>query len=193
MWTTLGPCTGTIAPGTSSLTTTAYGALGGCPPAYSSIGNYVLGSQVLAATFSGATRRYECKGYPESGYCNLAGYEPGKTYSNMGWNDLGECTGTFIPRALLPYNYLRYTTTSGPDRQACPHGSSTSCTCLAVSTTVSAQGYECTKPVERTIMVMTNTLPWSDSTIYLAGDEVRSYNRAYRCKEYPFTGWCSLS
>ena len=41
-------------------------------------------------------------------------------------------------------------------------------------------------------MVITDdTLAWSDSTVYLAGDKVRSYNKAYKCKPYPYTGWCN--
>ena len=190
-WTTLGPCAGTIAPATSSPTTAAIGALGGCPPAYVAGGSYSGGTQVSKATSSGATKRYECKQGAESGYCNQVGFEPGSTYSFMGWTDLGECTGTFTPPALQICNYLKYTTVLGPDVQACAHGSSTSCTCTPVPTTVNAQGYECTKPVERSVMVITDTLAWSDSTTYLAGDEVRSYNKAYKCKPYPYTAWCS--
>jgi len=112
-WTTLGPCSGTIAPATSSpVTAAAIAAGGGCPQSYVSGGSYSAGSQVSKVTSNTAVvKKYECKQWPESQYCNSATYTPGGQYGSMAWTDLGQCFGTLAPSPTLPCNYLKYTTT----------------------------------------------------------------------------------
>ena len=90
-WTSVGTCSGTIAPSTASPTVTpVFSVAGVCPTAYVSGGAYSAGSKVIQVTGTGSNV-YECKAYPYSGYCSQVGFEPGTTYGSMGWTHLGTC------------------------------------------------------------------------------------------------------
>jgi len=187
-WTTVGPCSGTIAPSTAS--PTAAISLAACPEGFAPSGAYLAGSQVSKVTDDPAViKRYECKGWPFTPYCTQAGFEPGSSYGYMAWYDLGQCFGTLVPPPPAPCNYLRYTTTIGPERESCAYGGSTSCTCVLDPANNAA--YTCTQPVVKTVLVITGTQTWSGSTTYLPGDEVRVGNTVFKCKDPPYSGWCS--
>ena len=120
-WVILGSCSGTIAPSSSptkspsnspSLSPTyALWSKIGCPPEYSGPGDatYGEGDEV---SLNGLV--YECKPYPDSGYCNL--YSPDSvngSLGSLGWTTLGSCTGTsklyFTFWKRLPYFHFATT------------------------------------------------------------------------------------
>ncbi len=183
-WSTVGPCSGTVAP------STAPGPLPGCPELFAPSGAYLAGSRVsrAAAADPAVVRMYECKGWPFTPYCTQVGFEPGSGDGYMAWRDLGQCSGTTAPPPPTPCNHPKYTTTIGPEREPCGYAGSTDCIC--VPDPANGGAYACTKPVVRTVVVITATQPWSDSTTYLPGDEVRVGNKAFKCKDHPYTGWC---
>ncbi|KAL3816823.1 hypothetical protein ACHAXA_008686 [Cyclostephanos tholiformis] len=113
-WTTLGPCSGTSAPSTSSPTTASVvSATGGCPDTYSPGVNYPAGSKVSKVTSNPAViKKYECKPWPVSQYCSSNTYAPDGPYGYMAWTDLGQCFGTLAPTVSVVCNYLKYTTTT---------------------------------------------------------------------------------
>ncbi len=88
-WTKIGGCDGTIAPSKAPVAPTASQFEGkGCPKAYVVNTEYLEGELV-----EHKGRVYECKAWPYSGFCKQKNYEPGTTYGNMGWNELGWCDG----------------------------------------------------------------------------------------------------
>ncbi|MEO9967239.1 MAG: glycosyl hydrolase family 18 protein [Reichenbachiella sp.] len=76
------------------------GDVGTCDaPQYQEGGGYVAGSEV-----QNGGKKYQCKDYPFSGWCNGSGwaYEPGiGNHWQDAWNDLGEC-GTNPPGNQVP-------------------------------------------------------------------------------------------
>jgi len=107
-WTTLGPCSGTIAPVTASPLTALQKKTAGCPATYISGTTYRAGDVVAKTTSNTAVvKKYECKAWPNSLYCNSATYAPGGQFGYMAWIDLGQCSGTFSPTVTLWCNYWK--------------------------------------------------------------------------------------
>ena len=106
-WTTVGTCSGTIAPVTASPITALVAKTAGCPAVYRSGVAYRGGDLVSKATSDPAViKKYECKAYPESLYCSSNAYAPGGQYGYMAWTDLGQCIGTLSPTVTLWCNYM---------------------------------------------------------------------------------------
>ena len=86
-WTLLGSCDGTIAPTTSP----NYQYLadhGGCPNEYAPGTMYEGGDKVTMGSIV-----YQCRPWPNSGWCSMNQYEPGGVNSNDAWTILGYCEG----------------------------------------------------------------------------------------------------
>ena len=86
-WTVLGSCDGTIAPTTSP----NYQYLadhGGCPNDYASGTICEEGDKVTVGSIV-----YQCRPWPNSGWCKMDQYEPGGVNSNEAWTILGYCDG----------------------------------------------------------------------------------------------------
>lgn len=100
-WTYGGDCTGTFTP-TSSPTFDPLSVIpGGCPDDYniSSINSYKAGSIVSKTISSTPLQKimYQCREWPNSGYCNQVTFAPGKQYDYIAWTRLGPCDGTKAP------------------------------------------------------------------------------------------------
>jgi len=164
-WTYVGGCSGTITP-TSSPTYDPSDIVGACPGDYNSATtSYVAGSQVSLTVSTTPLKKivYECKAWPNSGYCNQSVYAPGGTYSDMGWTLVGPCEGTFAPTVA-------------------PTAFAGDCMYVKVVTT--------TPTPTPTVM---NIAAWSSSTLYEAGDQVRIDGTTYKCKPWPFYFWCRMA
>ncbi len=88
-WTLLGSCTGTIGPSKSS-SYMSLKSVGGCPEQYSASTTYEAGDKVTLQVNAAASLVYECKAFPDNGYCDQ--YEPGH-WSKLGWTLKGYCNG----------------------------------------------------------------------------------------------------
>jgi hypothetical protein len=98
-WTLVGYCDGTIAP-TSSPNFSSLTEIGdGCPNAYNVATTYEEGDQVsVFVAGSDSAVVYECKAWPNSGYCNAGpNYAPDSDNASMGWTLKGYCDGTIAP------------------------------------------------------------------------------------------------
>jgi len=101
-WTQVGVCSGTITPSASPSFDTLED-VNGCPDEWK-VQTYEEGDKVSgkAAIGPGGVSKlvYKCKGGPQSGWCGLAGYEPGE---GIAWKDAwiveGHCSGTIVPTA----------------------------------------------------------------------------------------------
>ena len=80
---------GTIAP-TASPAFSSLEDVGGCPLHYISNGGYEAGDKVSVEGNGSEKIVYECKAFPNDGYCNQ--YEPGH-WSKLGWTLVGYCDG----------------------------------------------------------------------------------------------------
>ena len=109
-WTRLGYCDGTIAP-TSAPAFSSLADAGGCPPDYSSSDSYEAGDKVSAEGNGVQKIIYQCKAFPDDGYCNS--YEPGH-WSKLGWSIVGYCEGTIAPTTAPAFSTL-------PDHNGCPN------------------------------------------------------------------------
>jgi len=115
-WTSLGSCTGTIAP-TDSPSFETLADAGGCPNIYSSGDDYEEGDKVSKEGFV-----YQCKSWPQSAHCSQAGYEPGTSidggakkleYWKDAWLVVGYCSGSITPTTSPVYVSL-------PNMGGCP-------------------------------------------------------------------------
>merc|ERR1712029_560623 len=100
-WELAGSCDGSMGP-TASPAFDRLGFIGsGCPGEYSaSRTDYEAGDQVAVTVSSSPERKvlYQCREYPNAGFCNQSGYAPGvSSYDYMAWSLLGACTGTLSP------------------------------------------------------------------------------------------------
>jgi hypothetical protein len=164
-WEYVGECTGTIGPTTSPTLSPATVIIVGCPTKYISAKvNYLAGDRVTWAVGPSSYKMvYQCREFPYSGYCNQEGFAPGEQYDYMAWTLVGPCEGTLVP-------------TSAPTEY------SGSCTYTKVVTTTPTP-----------TPVSTPVAPWSLSTQYEAGDQVRIGAKKFQCKPWPHYLWCSLS
>ena len=81
--------TGTIAP-TATPAFSSLANVGGCPLDYTSNKGYEAGDRVSMEGNGIEKVVYECKAFPNNGYCNQ--YEPGH-WSKLGWTLVGYCEG----------------------------------------------------------------------------------------------------
>jgi hypothetical protein len=70
----------------------------GCPLDFSSSTTYEAGDKVSVEGNGVEKLVYQCKTFPDSGYCNQ--YEPGH-WSKLGWKLLGYCEGKFVTSSYI--------------------------------------------------------------------------------------------
>lgn len=213
-WTLMGSCTGTLTPTLSPTTraptsspSSSLPNQGGCPSVWTTGVSYREGDLV-----SKNDMVYQCNGYPMSLFCPMDAYAPLLVSGawKLAWTTVGPCTGTSAPMTASPTTtlpsssptssptaysgtceYDKIVVTAGPS-VPCVHGSSTSCICTAVDVSVNPLGYTCTMPSTVTTPTPTPVTAWSKSINYAAGDVVRVGINRFKCKESPFSGWCSV-
>jgi ribosomal protein L21E len=190
-WTIAGSCDGSIGP-TQSPSFNSLAKITGCPREYSSSTSDYEAGDLVAVTVSVSPLRqivYQCKNWPESGYCNQSGdMAPGKYYGNLGWILKGSCDGSNAPTGS-PVQYTG--NLAAPfmcQYQSCSDVVS-ACTC-SDSTCPSTSGQ--TTGCKRTtnVCVMNNVNVYSTSASYKEGDEVRVNVQRYKCRGWPNSGWC---
>lgn len=201
-WTLAGSCDGSVGPTSSPSFDSLEEINGGCPPEFSlteaAAGNYEAGDLVSHTVSSNPPRQivYECKEWPNTGYCNQGGFAPGVSkYDHMGWKLLGSCSGSMAPTA----SPITYDNSNGAcqynkcikveqTQTNCTPGSS-GCSCLSGDTA----GVGCTKTVEVEQCTMTNVNAWSNMVDYVTDDVVRIGTKRYKCREWPNYLWCRMS
>jgi len=206
-WTIAGSCDGSVGPTSSPSFDKLNEVVGGCPDLYSkTYTDYEAGDLVSYQTSATPSRTllYECRSFPNSGYCNQAGFEPTTQYSNMAWTLKGYCDGSMAPTpAPQPYaGTCLYTkcvddTVCDKDGIAPPVNNpalspptdggvngGTACSCTSNSDP------DCTKGTQ-TICRFKNVDSYSTSTTYAFGDEVRLGATRFKCKNWPNGLWCN--
>ena len=185
-WTLAGSCDGSGSPTASPSFNTLADTGTGCPPEYSSANSeYEAGDQVSLTISTSPDRKivYQCREWPNDGYCGQAGFAPGSKYSNYGWETVGSCSGSMQPTASpLPYvgtcQYSKCVTTK--TTEAC---------------TVGEDG--CGDNGEKTVTTETCTdtdiEAYSSNLDYVTGDEVRIGDERFKCREWPNYLWCRMS
>jgi hypothetical protein len=92
-WVVLGSCEGTIAPtGSPTRELLPLWANSGCPDEYDSSIAYDAGAVVSAY----GLRVFECKPWPDTGFCQMFGPED-EVNGSLGWTTVGGCQGTLSP------------------------------------------------------------------------------------------------
>ena len=227
-WDLIGLCDGTGAPSTSPVFVNLKETVPtGCPLEWSSFTtNYEADDKVTLTVSTNPERKivYKCRDWPNTGYCNQAGFKPDTKFGHMAWAKVGYCEGSIAPTPS-PTPYMGnaddpYACTykknikSTSETVSCTHGS-TDCTCQNIPSTVSCScatygcsnygitdcsqstplgtkieyNLVCTKPkIVETDLKVDN---WSSSTTYIAGDVVRVGADRYKCKDWPYTGFCN--
>ena len=142
---------------------------------------------------------YECRVWPNSGYCNQGeGFKPGTVYGDLAWAMKGACDGSMAPTsAPIAYQgdcfYDKFVVTKNTGTTTCAHGSSTDCLCSPCTGTSCSQRYTCVKPTDTIRTVQTTVTPWMSSYDYKEGDVIRAGNKRFKCKAWPYNLWCKKS
>lgn len=172
-WDYVEGCAGTIAPTTSPTFSEGTVIIAGCPADFSantssSITVYKPGDRVAWVVSTSPYKIvFQCREFPYSGYCNQKGFGPGEQHDYMAWTVIGPCDGTLSP-------------TSAPT--AFVPGAS--CTYIKEIRTPTATA---------TTSITTLVKPWSVSTLYEAGDQVRIGAKKFQCKPWPHSLWCRMA
>jgi len=165
-WEYVGECTGNIDPTMSpTLPPGTSNIITGCPAGYNIVSANRNYYKAGDQVANSAKVVYQCREFPFSGYCNQQGFAPGEQYDYMAWTILGRCDGSLTP-------------TSAPT----VYSGGASCTYTKVITTT---------PTPTPVIAL--VAPWSASTLYEAGDQVRIGAKKFQCKPYPFFYWCRMS
>jgi len=194
-WVFAGSCDRSMGP-TASPAFEQLGYIGsGCPAEYSrSRTDYEAGDQVSVTVSSSPERKvvYQCRKYPNNGFCNQIGFEPGKSfYDRMAWDIMGSCTGTLSPTgapAVYTGNchYRKCVMTEGTEQ--CDPGSF-GCSCSIGQT----PGPNCQRDIEVEQCTNADVNPWVSNLNYDQGDVIRVGTQRYKCRPWPYAGWCKLS
>ena len=107
-WTFIGGCTGTNTP-TSSPT---FAQTTGCPEEYVAGTQYQEGDRVSIAGDGDVGKIYQCRPWPNSGYCEREEYKPapggmvvnGNPIWKDAWTYIGGCSGTITPTSAPTFN-----------------------------------------------------------------------------------------
>jgi len=184
-WILAGSCDGSAGP-TASPTFDELEVLDGCPAEYSaSTTDYEAGDQVsvIISTTPKRTLMYECRTWPNTGYCNQVGFSPAVTkFDYMGWELLGACSGTIAP-TVSP---TLYTGTCEYEK----------CNLDTYEDDCDEETAGCVDgkiSVRRCEPSMEDVEPWSSSATYETGDVVRLGLDRFKCREHPNVGWCGNS
>jgi len=119
-WTFIGGCSGTITP---TATPTFDPAVGGCPEAYQDGAEYEAGDKVTISGEEDYGKIYQCKSWPNSGYCGDETYSPANTDKGCNgavcwptaWTYVSGCNGTITPTGSPVF-----TTIEKWDKDGCP-------------------------------------------------------------------------
>ena len=98
----------TVSPTEATATEGDDQVLQGCPPDYTTSSPYVGGSVVA---FEGTI--YQCIDGPSYQYCGQYSYRPAGPYSDVVWNVLGKCDGTYSP-TTSPTEFVSVSPTFSP-------------------------------------------------------------------------------
>ena len=167
-WVYVESCSGTIAPIASPTLIPGTVVIDGCPSDFSgsvaSKNVYKSGDRVAWAVSTSPYKVvYQCREFPNSGYCNQKGFTPGEQYDYMAWTVIGPCDGTMkptsAPTAFIPGTSCTYTKVYNP-------------TASTPSSVVTSVGV------------------WSAGTLYEDGDQVRVGAKKFQCKPWPYYLWC---
>ena len=192
-WSVAGSCDGSIGP-TSSPSFGALSKIAVCPKEYSSSSADYEAGDLVAVTVSISPLRqvvYECKSWPDSGYCDsqAANMGPGTYYGSLGWTLKGACDGTNSPTvAPSPYGgactYTKCVEKSNCIPGLTSNGNSGSSNCSCDTDDVR------TSSCKQTVCTTTVIKPYSSSVSYDFGDVVRVGLNKFRCREHPYGLWC---
>lgn len=199
-WTIAGSCDGSIGPTSSPSFDKLNEVVGGCPPEYSkSYTDYEAGDLVSYKTSDTPSRAllYECRSWPNSGYCNQAGFEPTKQYSGMAWILKGYCDGTIAPTSspmeyggTCEFKKCYEDVSCIKDAPIVSAGVSGSTACDCTTLPASSTATQCTSG-KQTNCFMIPVVRYSTSTNYAYGDEVRIGATRFKCKDWPNGLWCN--
>ena len=112
-WTVVGTCEGTIGP-TSSPSFDALELVGGCPDEWEVKAEGYEEGDIVSALGDGENKLvFECGGYPQTGHCGQAGYEPGiediqgvpAPWKGV-WTVVGYCSGSIGPTSSPTFDEL---------------------------------------------------------------------------------------
>lgn len=192
-WEVVGACDGTITPTASPSFTDLTVDSSGCPVAYDSAETgYEAGDRVSVTVSETPERKivFECRTFPNDGYCNQAGFEPAFSANwESAWTIIGACSGTITPTdapiayaGSCQYDKCVIQTSTSPN---CVPGSA-GCSCLA--------GYpasaDCVATIETEVCTPTDVDPYAESTDYVTDDVIRVGTLRYKCREWPNYLWC---
>jgi hypothetical protein len=137
---------------------------------------------------------YQCREFPYEGWCKQTEPQECIDPDTCGWKAVGFCRGTRSPTA----SPTRYTGTCRYDKCVDVEGTETSTvsTCNGVSDctcTGSGETEVCTKTTKtiNTVCTPTDVNNYSSSATYDAHDVVRVGRKRFKCKDFPYSGWCS--
>lgn len=194
-WSLSGSCEGSIGP-TSSPSFDELGLISnpsGCPQDFSTSDTYEAGDLVSVTASIAPSRKivYECRAWPNSGYCNQQGstLDPGEKFGFLGWTLRGSCDGTLAP-SMAPVAYAGLCqfikcetgTSCNVDGPSNGISGSTACSCRGTD----VQSSSCTQ----TVCTLTDVETYSTSTTYDVGDVARRGARQFTCR---VRGWCNQS
>eukprot|EP00956_Cyclotella_meneghiniana_P034465 scaffold105207_cov85-Cyclotella_meneghiniana.AAC.1 len=149
-WKLLGSCTGTIRP-TQAPAFTSLTDHNGCPVEFDASATYEAGDKV---ELNGLV--YQCRTWPNSGWCSQTGYEPdGPNYKDA-WTILGYCEGTMAPTKSPSFSSLAEVGDGCPKEY--------------VSTTVYEQGDQVSVSVNDVQSVVYECKSWPNGAYCNSGD-----------------------
>jgi len=136
-WSVIGTCSGTIAP-TSSPSFVSLKNMGGCPDEWESQ-TYEEGDKVSVGELV-----YQCKTWPNSGWCGQAGYKPEEgTAWKDAWTVVGHCSGSIGPTSSPSFETLK-TVGACPDEWSSEDYDEGDMVSISVSTTpIRKVAYKC--------------------------------------------------
>jgi len=191
-WSLAGSCDGSIGP-TASPSFNKLAVTTGCPAEYSLSSTVYEAGDLVAYTVSTTPERktvYMCRAFPNVGYCNQSGVEPGSQYDYMGWKLIGACSGSLAP-TIAPAVYAGSCTYTKcievDDIEQCTPGS-TGCSCDAND----MAGLSCQRDIKREVCSDVAVSQWSESVDYTTGDVVRVGTKRFNCRNWPNYLWCSM-
>lgn len=198
-WALAGSCDGSIGP-TSSPNFERLGIVTGCPKEYSSSTlEYMPGDRIAVTVSTSPLRQavYECKPWPQSGYCNqvASSMAPGKEAGDLGWTLVGACEGTLTPTGAPSTYGGTCTYTRCVEETNCIPGSlsngiqgSSGCSCASGDDT---RSYAC----KQSVCTITDVEPYkaSAASSYGFGDVVRIGVNRFKCRAHPNGLWCKQS
>merc|ERR1712115_92949 len=194
-WTLAGSCDGSTGPTASPSFDDLAVDANGCPPEYSSSAtDYEAGDQVSVTVSTTPERKivYQCREWPNTGYCNQSAFQPGVSeHDFMGWTLMGACTGTFSPTSSpVAYSgtceYSKCAMTD--DTEQCTPGSN-GCSCNVGD----SAGPGCIRDISVEVCTDTTVGVWSSSADYVTNDVVRVGTQRFKCREWPNYLWCGNS